>query len=769
MMKPCLPDLRRARSALLALALLTGLAGGASAQGTWTTFLNGRGLSAAALDGDSIWAAGKGGVTRFPTAKSGKPEIIIREANGLPSNQVNSVDVAADGRIFFATQADGVARYDKRTHAWKVFDSAFGLPENFVTVVRDDGTNFLVGTRKGLAICSESDVLLTCTSLQDSCLPNLHVNDFIFGKPTGSHFGPYFVATDGGVVSFDGIAWKPMVSAALASQAVVALASRASDSTLYAATGQDVFTWQGGAWSLVAHSGPIISCLALDGDTLYVGRSTGVAKLVGGALQSIVDVHQGQELNQRAVSVQARAGTVWAATSNGLWKFSGDGWEDLFKSFGVDEPPFYNFYKIRVDPVAPHLVWCLPFPSNSLTFYNPAATVGPRWNTVTPPQGADDAQLGAHALVCDPSGDHYLGRCCVAADRRKGGMDLFQVQLTDPFQPGNITWQHFLNPPHNVLAIERDPRGRIWCGNGNSATEDNESLYVYTPSTGRWDGFTTRTPGWHLTSSRQFVLAFHGDDGWEGDFDGTGLAHWRVIGTDTTWTTYNLSGGTNSTHPLPSNAIRDIAFTGDTAWIGTLGGVTLVRSSSDTYLKSITADDGLPSNAVTAIVTAPDGDVWLGIGDVSGGGLVRVRNGELTIYNVENSPLVDNQVLTLAIDASRSPYELWVGTASGVNRLVVDGGSVSHPSTTSTLRFYPHPYRPTSGERLHLAGTYLSPASVKIYDARGRVVREFANVASGQAFWDGKDADGKPVGAGVYRVRIEADGQVYRLALAVIR
>ncbi len=79
------------------------------------------------------------------------------------------------------------------------------------------------------------------------------------------------------------------------------------------------------------------------------------------------------------------------------------------------------------------------------------------------------------------------------------------------------------------------------------------------------------------------------------------------------------------------------------------------------------------------------------------------------------------------------------------------------PPRPSTLRGWPNPFE--GGTTVALVGrdpagkTVLSPVEVAILDARGRVVRRLELVPDGADLsrrWDGRDADGRDVAAGVY-------------------
>jgi flagellar hook assembly protein FlgD len=64
--------------------------------------------------------------------------------------------------------------------------------------------------------------------------------------------------------------------------------------------------------------------------------------------------------------------------------------------------------------------------------------------------------------------------------------------------------------------------------------------------------------------------------------------------------------------------------------------------------------------------------------------------------------------------------------------------------------------------------------SLRVFSVEGRLVRVLAN---GERFprgfhelaWDGRDADGRPVGAGVFAYQLDASGAIRRGKITVLR
>ena len=73
----------------------------------------------------------------------------------------------------------------------------------------------------------------------------------------------------------------------------------------------------------------------------------------------------------------------------------------------------------------------------------------------------------------------------------------------------------------------------------------------------------------------------------------------------------------------------------------------------------------------------------------------------------------------------------------------------------------PNPFNPTT--RISFSLEQAGPASLKVYDAAGRLVKTLVQGSlpwgENQVNWNGNDESGKPVASGIYFYRLEADGK----------
>jgi flagellar hook assembly protein FlgD len=89
-----------------------------------------------------------------------------------------------------------------------------------------------------------------------------------------------------------------------------------------------------------------------------------------------------------------------------------------------------------------------------------------------------------------------------------------------------------------------------------------------------------------------------------------------------------------------------------------------------------------------------------------------------------------------------------------------------------TLRSTPNPFNPSTRVEFTIPdGAGLVPVALRVYDVSGRVLRTLVEGTRGPGWhhveWDGRDASGSAVSAGIYLLRIEAGAwsEVEKVAL----
>ncbi|MFP4604739.1 MAG: two-component regulator propeller domain-containing protein [Bacteroidales bacterium] len=118
----------------------------------------------------------------------------------------------------------------------------------------------------------------------------------------------------------------------------------------------------------------------------------------------------------------------------------------------------------------------------------------------------------------------------------------------------------------------------------------------------------------------------------------------------------------------------------------------------------------------------------------------------LSHYTEENSPLLSNEVNTLAMKESSG--ELFTGSSKGIQSFRTDASEGKKDFSEAYV--FPNPVKPGYDGVITITGL-VQGVNVKITDVNGNLVYETV-AEGGQATWDGKTLNGRKVNTGVYLV-----------------
>jgi hypothetical protein len=203
-------------------------------------------------------------------------------------------------------------------------------------------------------------------------------------------------------------------------------------------------------------------------------------------------------------------------------------------------------------------------------------------------------------------------------------------------------------------------------------------------------------------------------------------------------------------------------------WIGTQAGLRVMSNPTAIFNENQNVNvspiiiedvDGLPQELlfeqfITDITTDGANNKWISTAD---SGVFQVSsNGQdiLNIFNVENSPLPTNSVITVEINQATG--EVFFGTSSGL--LSYSSRVTSGNETLENLRAYPNPVRPNYTGLVTIDGL-TNGANVKITDVSGNLVfEEF--VDGGSLQWDTRAFGKHKVASGVYFIVVTGEDQI---------
>lgn len=158
------------------------------------------------------------------------------------------------------------------------------------------------------------------------------------------------------------------------------------------------------------------------------------------------------------------------------------------------------------------------------------------------------------------------------------------------------------------------------------------------------------------------------------------------------------------------------------------------------------ADYMLGSETITSISVDGANRKWLGT--ISSGAYLLSPDGttELRNYNVQNSPMLSDNVLTVAVDNKSG--EVWFGTSLGV--LSVRGDATTGAVEFTSVYAFPNPVREDFQGNVTITGL-IRDSHIWITDVSGNLVYRTIS-EGGQASWDLSTYNRRRVSTGVYLV-----------------
>ena len=204
-------------------------------------------------------------------------------------------------------------------------------------------------------------------------------------------------------------------------------------------------------------------------------------------------------------------------------------------------------------------------------------------------------------------------------------------------------------------------------------------------------------------------------------------------------------------------------------WVGTNEGLFLIPSKVDFATSDrcerviIPRNDGtnladylLDKEKITSIVVDGANRKW--IGTANSGVFLLSADGLETIehFTTEDSPLLSNTILSIAIQESTG--EVFIGTGEGLMSYMSD--AIPASENFSGIYAYPNPVHPTYKGYVVIKGL-MANTEVRIVDASGNLVKVLTGLG-GEVLWDMTNTQGSRVASGVYTVLCNTtDGSGY--------
>ena len=319
-----------------------------------------------------------------------------------------------------------------------------------------------------------------------------------------------------------------------------------------------------------------------------------------------------------------------------------------------------------------------------------------------------------------------------------------------------------------MSSLTFDSNNILWGANARAA-----NVLCAKDEDGRWYSFRLS----ESTSSKETgrMIATSDNHVWVAFPNNSGIAVFNYNNTISDSDDDEIVGLTKANGNLPSNSVYALAEDLDgSIWIGTGTGTAVFRSPSSLFGENPSAEekiliqqDGyteylLESQVVTAIAIDGANRKWFGTS--SSGVYLIAEDGteEILHFTVENSPLMSNGILTIAVNHESG--EVFFGTEQGI--CSYKSTATEGKTDYSAVYAFPNPVEPNYHGDIAITGL-MANSEIRITDISGNIV--YQGIADGgQAVWKGNTAEGNRVKTGIYLVFCAAEDGSQAVATKIL-
>jgi ligand-binding sensor domain-containing protein len=682
-----------------------------------------------------VWGVTDGGVLAFDT--SSEEFETLTNTEGLLSNDVRAVEMDAAGRLWFGLGDGRINIYDPDNRTWDVVDDYRGLT---ITDLVSYGDSVYVGLDIGVSlyVIDRREVKETYKNLGESLPVEVAAStvfllgrDIWVGTPSGlaksSLDLPNLLAPQ---------SWTNYTTrSGLPSNEITAIA--ALDSVIYVGTDRGVARWDGAAWQLVSTGLGTPRIIALSTgrvgspaqERLFAATRNAVFQLDDqGTWQRLGD-SQGNILSMTAEMPDQ----VWIGRAGlGLARYTLD--SGTWTTYTPNTPASNVFTGLILDSTG--TLWAA---SGQLGIH---ILRDGKWINLSRADGLPSNDMRSVAI--GPDGNPWFGSWGGGVTIVEETSDGFQFKVFN--QTNGLAGTAGVDPNFVVVRdIHRDLFGNLWLMN---YIADNTKAVVAVPavSPDDWVYFSTseglRSIFVTVAITDRFGRVWIGTES-------SGVSVLDYAGTLFDKSDDDFTQGLNTDDGLMSNAIRALAEDQDgVVWVGTDKGLNFW------FAGSVGERFGLISDDINVIEVDPRNNKWIG---TSAGISILANDGfTWTHYTTENSPLVNNNVLSFAFDEKTG--DVYIGTTSGLS--VVRTPFTAPREDLSLLRGYPNPFILDGSGQGFIIDNLTIGTSIKIYSVSGELVQTIPQeeILGAQARWDGRTESGELVPSGIYVYLAYTDG-----------
>ncbi|MCK4965578.1 T9SS type A sorting domain-containing protein [bacterium] len=702
-------------------------------------------------------------------------------------NEIRSLEFK-NNNVYTGTNG-GFFIYNRNSDNYNIYTNTDGLSYNNVKkIVFDSAENLWIGLGNGSVDIFNTEMNVEKTIIID--VQNIGINDFVLND------NDIYLAADFGITHY--LINKDEVKASFRNLGTFDRNTEVktlfiSDDRIWAGTDygiarssltypnlQDPQFWQNYTTADNLPDNKIFAFIKYD-NKIFAATEKGSAYYDGTQWVKVLN-----GLNERVSDLIVYQGKLYAGGYSGVYEFN-----DINESWSLIGKNIWDISIIRFDDEGN--LWA-GTNKKGLYVYN---TSGGEWESKMP-----SVPAGNYFTDLDVDKDGVLW----AVSGNSGNRGIYSFNGTE--------WKNYSVDDglssNNVSSVTTDNENRKWFGTpgfGAVTIEENPRVItVYNSDDGKLAG--SDTPSFVIVDD---IGVDESGIVWLLNRYANNDKALAAVTPDFTWHYFSLQDGLNSLE------LSCIAFDEDgKVWIGTSGvyprGINVldhkgtIDDKSDDEWEYYSTSDGLESNDINAITIDRSGYMWAAtteganywngskfsnvfelphtyvhsievdpfnnkwFGTKGGVGVLDKYNFKWKYYNTSNSELVDDNVLSIAIDEATG--YIYFGTGEGLSMAKTTYKIPDEEADDLTV--YPNPFIPVENSEGLVIGDLEKDSSVKIFSVSGRLVK-YITVDSGElfgskAFWDGKDEDGNPVSSGVYLlIAYTEGGKIKKGKVAVIR
>ncbi len=702
----------------------------------WKNYTDMGNISAIAASGNEIWAATSGGGFSYNPAD--KSFLTLHKADGLNGINLTAVTVDKHGKIWFGSAEGVIDVYNPADQSIKSIFSFSEYSEKSIKQInelRASGDTIYAATSFGISLIDAIDYHIISNTTKFGNLPsNTSVSNILID-------GLLYVSTDAGsAIQKPGAtnlsapdSWTVYPTPTGIINVTINKIIPYKDS-LIAATSSGLQSFDGNKWySFLPQYQSNINDISVIGDSILILTNNSIAYFYNGSIVKSLSFNS----NVTKLYYSASTGLL-AASNNGIIQVYGN----QNNTVAPNGPAANQFSSMAVDNNGN--LWCASGTDQVLKgFYKFDGKTWTNYNTQTVPSLPSNAYYVAYAA---PDNSVYLGSWGEGFIRIKDGV-IKEYDTTGTGMQGITSYPGFLV----ITGFGVDSQNDLWVLNYGGI--NLKTLNALTPDS-TWYNFYVPSTGFQYIDLYDHLAIDQFDTKWFSTTDGdrAGLFYYNENKTFTN-TNDDVYGYLTTNDGLNSTSINSVVVdqNGD-IWVGSNLGVNVVSNtqsivSGGAPLPSITSVFTLREQSVNCIAVDPINRKWIGTDQ----GLLLVNSDGtelLAAYNTQNSPLLSNDITSIAID--KNTGTVYVGTNQGLTSF--NTSAVQPQDSFTKLSFYPSPFVLKSGtNRLTIDGL-IRDSEIKIISIDGRLIKQFSSPGGRVAYWDGTDSNGNLVSTGIYLV-----------------